>query len=183
MSYTTIMIREDDTLHSASTLKNSHGSAPYVWEEFGKAYMKGFTGYLWFDSDQWSLWRDNSIPVKHRSVFMMTFDKVWVKSENFLRAANDIEAFLIDFPPNPSHVNHWKEIAAFFRECEQQGIYIWQTSITDPPISDGWDEELQTYAIDWREATELYELLEKVGAVTQEHTAYVTQPQGESDET
>ena len=114
MSYTTIKaIWPGEKTEDLEELRNSHGSAPPVWNAMcRKYYGTGDHGYLFGGTldKLWPRWQDLSIPEYQRAVLMMTFDRAYVIRKDYARAAADIEKFFSDFPPIAGNVNHWPRI-------------------------------------------------------------------------
>ena len=166
MSYTTIIaVFPGDKAVCSNELRNSHGSAPVVWDALSKRYL-GWDIWMRADmSDLWNLWKDKSIPEAHRAVLMMTFDKAYVAREHYKRAANDIDKFLADFPEDPNKVNHWPAIAIMFHN-ELTGIPgtgFWHTSVSENPFAGRWNDEKEEYdPPDWSEIYSIYDELDKL---------------------
>lgn len=162
MSYSTILkLAPGKPPEDLLELRNSHGSAPVVWNVMCQKYLgaKEFTYGLYDSLDKlWPKYKDLSIPEHHRAVLMMTYDLAYVEKKNFQRAARDIRQFLKDFPPKQGYVNHWSKIAKVYEsdpDCEAIGIH--QTSVSDNPFEGEWNEENGDYdLIDWGQTYEIY---------------------------
>lgn len=133
-------------------LRNSHGSAPVVWNELAKRYLGVIDhSYSLHGDEIWPLYKRDDMPPHHRSVLLITYDNAIVMKSDFKRAASDIRAFLTDFPPENGYVNHWSKIAEIFEsdpDCEAIGF--WMTSVSCDPFSGWWNEEIGDYdAPDW----------------------------------
>jgi len=156
-----------DSAEDLRELRNSHGSAPVVWDALcQKLYGTEPNSYM-FDGTIDKLWpryKDLGVPEHQRAVLMMTFDKAYVSKANYERAATDIRKWLLDFPPIDGHVNHWDEIASIFEskpECEAVGLYC--TSVSDNPFHGGWNEENEDYdPVDWGDTYEIYSELDSL---------------------
>lgn len=163
MSYTTIVyVFPNEKVECGEELRNSYGSAPVVWDALCQKYLS-FPKYGWVMrsgglSVLWDLWKNKDIPTHQRAVLMMTFDRAYVSKENYQRAANDIRAFLSDFPVDPEIVNHWPVIAEYFEsDPDIPAIGLWCTSVSDNPFHGSWDEEKEEYAPpDWNECRDIY---------------------------
>ena len=150
-------------------LRNSHGSAPVVWNELCKKYYGteeyGYTRNNLLDR-LWPRYKDLSIPKHHRAVLMMTYDRAYISKANYPQAAKDIKQFLEDFPPREGYANHWNEIAGIYEsspDCEAIGLHC--TSVSENPFHGEWDEEAEDYSpIDWGTA---YEIYTELGAITE----------------
>lgn len=146
-------------------LRNSHGSAPIVWDEMSQRYLGTSPfGYMHQIDKLWPLWKDLSISCHHRAVLTMTYDNAYVSKENYAQAAKDIRVFLNDFPRKEGHVNHWDTIAKIFEsnpECPAIGFH-W-TSVTEDPFQGSWNEEKEEHdPLDWSVTWEMYSELDKV---------------------
>lgn len=167
MTHTTIIhIHPNDRIEYGPELQNAWGSAPLIWDALCVKYF-GLEPLRFMSSDMkrlWSLWKDKDLPISHRAVLMMTFDRAYVSFENFARAAGDIRKFLEDFPTPPDRVNHWGSIAEYFESMPSvPAIGFWHTSVSDNPFAGRWDEALEEYGPpNWDELYEIYTELEKL---------------------
>jgi hypothetical protein len=146
--------------------RNSHGTAPVIWDAMSQKYL-GMEPFAYMHDRSDALWKlsdRGDIPLAHRAVLAMTFDRAYVAKEDYLRAAKDIWTFLADLPPDPKYVNHWPAIARFFEgdpDCPAVGFY-W-TSCGDDfwelPRSEDDDETVLPF--DWSECWDVYSELDK----------------------
>jgi len=162
MSYTTVKAlviggRSEDI----EELRNSHGSAPVIWDPLCQRYL-GTGPFSWSLDDTidrlWPLWRDPALPEHQRAVLRMTYDYAYVSKKDFGRAAADIRKFLVDFPVNPQYVNHWPRIAEIFEgNPDVPAIGFEWTSCAEDLWRGGWDEDEEEYGlIDWTLPSDVY---------------------------
>jgi hypothetical protein len=160
MSTTTVKaVWPGEKAEDLEELRNSHGSAPIVWNEIAKRYL-GLGNYEYsFKSDEiWPLYKRDDMPAHHRAVLMMTYDNALVMKANYKQAAADIRAFLADFPGRPGGANHWSRIAEIFDNeppCEAIGFHM--TSVSEDPFQGAWNEERECHdAPEWSEYWDVY---------------------------
>jgi len=168
MSYTTIIhVFPGEKIECGDELRNSHGSAPVIWDLLCQKYL-GIEPMHWMSGNMerlWKLWKDTSIPVHHRALLMMTFDRAYVLKANYARAAADIRKFFTEFQYNPEYVNHWPQISTLFESNpDVPAIGFWHTSVSDNPFHGSWNEDKEAYdSPDWDECYEIYSELDKLG--------------------
>ena len=144
--------------------RNSHGSAPVVWDLIAQKYLGLQPFHYSFHTEKlWPLWKDLTIPEHHRAVLAMTYDDTVIIKTDFKRAAEDIRKFLEDFPVNPEYVNHWPAILEIFEgipDCDAIGFY-W-TSVSEDPFQGDWNEETEDYEpLNWKRYWSMYNTLDK----------------------
>lgn len=167
MSYTTIVyIYPNEKIECGEELRNSWGSAPVVWDSLSQKYL-GKDPHRYMSEDMkslWNLWKNTNIPVSHRAVLMMTFDKAYVGQENYKRAIADIKQFLKDFPQPSDCVNHWPTIAHWMKmHPEIPGMGLWCTSVSENPFDGPWNEDKEEYdQPDWNDVYEIYQALDEI---------------------
>lgn len=172
MSYTQIIQLWPGTnrMEDGPEFSNSHGTAPHIWEALCDYYMNGqswLTGNnvvkrLWEEKLR-DIRRPRAIP--HQVAYVLvSYDRVYVKAENFIRLAKDLEQFFRDFPGNPEWVDHWPSIIKYLRSkpnCEAIGFYwtsvgdnYWELPDQeccecerpyDPPRDFNWEEPFEIY--------------------------------------
>lgn len=151
MSYTTVLaIYPNDKVEELFELGNAWGSAPVIWDVMAQKYLHKahFMAATLVDNGEalWALCNDNSVPVLHRAVHLMTMDRLYIEAKDFKRAAADIRAFLSDFPQLEKRINHWPTIAEYLdTEPDIPAIGFHMTSVSDSPFNGDWDEENETY--------------------------------------
>lgn len=175
MSYTTVKgIYPGDKTTDLEELRNSHGSAPPVWEAMAGRYLgvtKSYdypkSGWMQLGNELWNLWERRDIPIEHRMVFMLTFDRAYVAKKDYSRMAEAIRKFLVDFPPNPAATNHWQRLYNLFvSDPDIPGIGLYCTSVGDDPFNGAWNEEKEDYdPPDWDEVYDLCERLDELEKV------------------
>jgi hypothetical protein len=149
MSYTTMHVIDLDAKEIIDSIeyRNSHGSAPYVWDAMSKFYLHWD---FWGAKDAqplWDLFDKKYIKKSQRAVLGMTFDRAIIKREHFKEAADDIISFLSNFPPDPEDVNHWPSIVTRLMQLEStaQGniaIGFHMTSVSENPLVK-WDDDAE----------------------------------------
>lgn len=152
MSHSTILhIWPGKRIRYGQELRNSHGSAPVIWNALAQKYCGARPfGYFEVLDRLWPLYKDPSLPIAHRAVLMMTFDTAYVLRKDYARAATDIRQFLQDFPQATGYVNHWPTIADLYESDPKiPAIGIYQTSVSENPFKDhrGRNRWSQTYSI------------------------------------
>ena len=160
MSTTTVKsVWPGERTEDLEELRNSHGSAPVVWNEMAKRYLglKDFE-YLRHGDEIWPIYKRADMPAHHRVVLMMTYDYAIVMKANYAQAATDIRAFLADSPLLQEYANHWPRIAQLFAsepECPAIGFHM--TSVSDDPFQGKYNEEIDDYdAPDWEQYWDAY---------------------------
>lgn len=113
----------------------------------------------------WALCTDDSVPVLHRTIHLMTMDRMYIEAKDFKRAGADIRAFLNDFPQLEKRINHWPAIADYLEsEPDIPAVGFHMTSVSDSPFNGAWDEEKEAYEpLDWSTCCSVYASLEKQG--------------------
>jgi len=174
MSHTTILaVYPGDRIEHLEELRNSHGTAPVLWNVMCQRYL-GTEPYRYLElgDELWDLYKKLTIPVAERAVFVMTFDHAWVAKANYARAAADIRATLASLPIDPRSANHWPRIAALFEsDPPHPGIAFHQTSVTENPWEGPWDEAKEAHGPPpWDNAYEVYATLAEVDPALQAST-------------
>lgn len=159
MSYSTmLLIYPGDKCVTFVEYKNSHGTAPVVWDIFSEKYWKKEKhAWLLTSGDElqefWSLFNDKTIPSEHRAVFGMTFDRAAIYRKDFSRARNDILKFIDDFKDYPGFfvgVNHWPAVVSDLVKAEfgtgAPAVGIHCTSVSENPFME-FDTETEEYKI------------------------------------
>jgi hypothetical protein len=161
MSYTTIIhVYPNEKIECGDELRNSWGSAPYVWDYLIKKYIDPSANMMRYENldPLWKLWKRKDIPIFERSVLMLTFDRCYIAKTNYARAAADIRQFLAEHN-DIGIINHWHRIAEIFESNpDVPGIGLWCTSVSENPFDGPWDEEKESYDDpDWNDVDEIYE--------------------------
>lgn len=165
MSTTEIkFLKQPEGVIDVVEFRNSHGSAPVVWDLIAQKYLGLQPFHYSFHTEKlWPLWKDLTIPEHHRAVLAMTYDDTVIIKTDFKRAAEDIRKFLEDFPVNPEYVNHWPAILEIFEgnpDCDAIGFY-W-TSVSEDPFQGDWNEETEDYEpLNWKRYWSMYNTLDK----------------------
>jgi len=159
MSRTTLYaVGADGEVQEYAEFRNSHGSAGYVWRVMGDRYIgpDAYSTALFSDGMQrlWDLWRDTILPLHHRAVMLFTFDHVMVRAEDFVRLAEDMEAFVRDFYPDGSACSLPEQAATLREMATEKGIRgaCWQQTRVAESLwyvyGDEGDDEGRAYNID-----------------------------------
>ena len=140
---------------------NSWGSAPFVWSVLSDTYLlDGPSGWIRNSQKVWDLYKNRSIPEGIRAVLMMTFDHAYVSRQDRMRAAKDIDLFVraTRTDDNADWANHWPAIANVFRELPDdiQAVGFHHTSTVEDPWLGDWDDETNTYVMDWSRPWDVY---------------------------
>lgn len=165
MSYTTVKaLWPNEKQEDFEELRNSHGSAPVIWDAMMKKYIGGehwLTGNI---DKLWKLWERCDIPIYLRAVLMMTFDRAYVIKKDYEEAAKHIRLFLNDYPPESNKVNHWPRIAEIFESNPDiPAIGLYCTSVSEDPFEGEYDEEKEEYGQpDWEQCFDIYKDLESI---------------------
>ncbi len=168
MSYTTIKAIDPGVKHwDLEELRNSHGSAPVIWNAMCKKYYGTEDHAYMFNGTLdrlWPRWKDLSIPEHQRAVLMITYDRAYVLKKDYARAVADIKKFFEDFPANPEYVNHWPRIATLFESNPDiPAIGLYCTSVSEDPFQGPWNEEKEEYdQPDWDDCYSVYAKIDSV---------------------
>lgn len=157
MSYSTILALRPRRLPvKIEELKNSHSTAPVIWEALSQKWLGG----SWYNQTErlWPLHKDRRLPMHQRAVLMMTFDRARIAKEHFGRAASDIRKFLVDFPPKPGWVNHWARIAEILEtNPAAHSVGIDCTSVNESLYVGDFDERRGRHkVIEWSRLFDVY---------------------------
>lgn len=176
MSYSMLKaIYPGDRVEDLLEMRNSYGTAPYVWAAVADRYLgvkeaysypgKGWMQLACEGDTLWNLWKRQDIPEEHRAVFMFTFDRLYVAREDYPRMAAAIERFLADFPNPVGYVNHWSLIANIFKtNTAIPGIGLHCTSVSEDPFEGKWNKEKEDYdPLDWATVFDIYGQLATLG--------------------
>lgn len=163
-----VIDRQTGSCTEFAEYSNSWGSAPVIWNIFAEKYW-GKKKSAWLVSselqDFWNLCKDSTIPLAHRAVFAMTFDRAIISRKFYQRAIDDIKKFVEDFEDYPDFwtgVNHWPRIALDIVEIsgtDAEAVGFHMTTVTENPCM-VFDAESETYRLH-PELFELYDELEK----------------------
>ncbi|WP_414466538.1 hypothetical protein [Klebsiella aerogenes] len=165
MSHTTIIrVWPGEKSETAEEFRNAWGSAPVVWNDMAMRYLDAPNhGYMSCIDNIWPLAKRVDIPLHHRAVLAMTYDRMYVLREHYHHAAECIKLYLADFPPDEMHVNHWPDIARIFRgQPDCPAIGMWCTSVCGNPFQGEWDDETEEYKQpDWSQYWSLFDYLDQ----------------------
>ncbi len=159
MSYTTVLsIYPGDRFEELETLRNSHLSAPPVWDAIWNAYGEKRHEHdisLLAGDRLWALHKDPRLSDADRAVFMMTFDRAYVTKPHYEWAAAHIAAFMVGHNVG----GHWVRIRdIFLSDPDSPAIGFHFTSVSGNPFQGEWDEEAEDHRpIDWSTAWSVYD--------------------------
>jgi len=168
MSYTTIIaIWPGEKTKGLEELRNSHGSAPLVWNVMCKRYLGTKDhGYMFDETIEWlwPLWKVLNIPEYQRAVLMMTYDGVYILKKDYQRAAENIKAFLKDFPVKEGYANHWPRIAELLEsQLDIPALGLHCTSVAENLFDGPWNEKKEEYdQPDWKSFYDIYSELDAI---------------------
>jgi hypothetical protein len=165
MSYTMVKaIWPGEKVEDYMKLQNSWGSAVVIWSIMTREYVSDKpTEWLNHLDDLAKLAYNTDIPLHHRAVLIMTFDRAYVLKRDYEQASKDIEQFFDDFSYPVNFVNHWDTIAKIFTNAYVPAIGFQMTSTSVDPFSGPYDEETETYLpFDWSTAVNVYDELNSV---------------------
>lgn len=165
MSRTTIhAVWPGEKVENLEDLHNSHGSAPVVWDAMAVRYLGCKPFWYWQHTDElWPIYKRPGMPMHHRAVLLMTYDRAMVLREHYKRAAADIRAWLADFPQEANCANHWPRIADMFdSEPDCPAIGFRMTSVSESLFWGEWNEEREDYdQPDWSQFWSVYEVADE----------------------
>lgn len=172
MSYTALLPFVDGRLQSGVEFRNAWGGAARIWDALFKAHVPKKHEYdSWIcgggdDKRLWDLAKRLDLPLFERAVHAFTFDRFYVRSENFSKLANDLRAFVQRYPVN-GQVDHLPEWARWLdKNHSVEAVGLYGTSVSENP----WhrrkqcptcgNEADETEAVPLTEGTEVYDWLE-----------------------
>lgn len=143
-------------------LRNGYGTGPVVWDALCQEYLgtKEF-GYNSKINELWPLYKDKNIEEYKRAVLVMTYDKSYLKKDNFSRFAKDCMSWIENYKPKEGRVNHWKRIAELIESNpDNEYIVLNCTSVCENPYYGEFNEDKEEYdPIDLNEFYEVYDVL------------------------
>lgn len=162
MSYLTILgLTPNDTVNVTTEiqeLQNARGFHFAVWDPLLAAHLN-VSGMHRLEDDKefWRLWKDPSVPLAHRAVLLMTYDRAYVERKDYERAANDIREFLKTHPAAPDRVNHLPALADFFDSKPDFEAIGFSISLGEN-LFEQYDEESDEYIAlqNWDETYSVY---------------------------
>lgn len=173
MSYSTLMIFKGKQVIDEIEYKNSHGTAPFVWNFLFEKYLKDpnipydswLTRCATGDTALWKLCERKDLPDYERAVHAFTMDRAFVRKENFPKFIAHIMEFLDKGPykgyPSEKKVCHWRSIARNIQECEGDAVGLYCTSLSDSPWYVQNDDEVAMQLVDITgdDCVDVYKLL------------------------
>ncbi len=135
MSYSTIIHVVPGVRHRhADKLQNSWGSAPPVWNYLAKKYIS--PDYCWLSNTDngaavWELAADSRLLEWEKLVLKFTFDRAYVKRENFAKLAEYVGAFVTAAAIPENSANWWPTIRRILLTARVPGIALYCSSISE----------------------------------------------------
>lgn len=147
MSYTTMLGFRDCWTVELDEFRNSHGSAPRVWDSIISSYGGPQKWILASDEELRAFWRlakDPRLSRAERVAFAWTFDRAVC----FQERAEELAELLMEFdrahPAVTGNVNHLPAVAAALTKPRDEGFLVFgwnQTSVADTWTVEGICEE------------------------------------------
>ena len=96
MSYTTVIrVWPGKKSETAEEFRNAWGSGPVIWNDMAIRYLRTAPhGYMACIDKLWPLANREDIPLHHRAVLAMTYDRMYILKEHYSRAAEYIRLYL-----------------------------------------------------------------------------------------
>lgn len=160
MSRTTVLaITPGEGYEDIEELRNSHGSAPPIWDRLTRRYLGPHKLWLMDDSgDLWKLVDKDHVPKDERAMLAFTFDRCYVEREHFPLMAGYIRSYLAKHPIPEDHANHWPRIAEILDTTEAPAVGLHVTSVSENPFDGPWNEEKdERDPIDWDSCYSLFQ--------------------------
>lgn len=105
--------------------KNSHGTAPAVWDFLSNRFLNKKNYHHIEDiNDLWKISRRDDVPEALRQVMKMTYDNAIILNEDIPQAVKDIEVYLKEIPLPSQYINHWAQIAEDLAYYGATGKYV-----------------------------------------------------------
>jgi hypothetical protein len=143
--------------------RNAWGGAARIWDALWDEYAKNPTDKYdsWIISVSrdglWEISLRKEISEFKRSVHVFTFDRFYVKKENFKRFAEDLRTFDGTYPTaGISHLPAWAEL---IEKSEAEALALYATSVTHNPWFRYDGETGETTPIPLEDGNEIYEWL------------------------
>lgn len=160
VSYTELLLFKGDKIYDRVRYSNSWGGAARIWTCLFDSYVQKQHKYdCWMAGDQsrlWDLALRQDIPMFERAVHAFTFDRFFVKKENFSRFSKDLMSFCDKYAckrlgghgDGVNHLENWAETLSVNTEATAVGLYgtscgenPWYISLEDKeeqiPLSKG----------------------------------------------
>lgn len=176
MSYTALIPFKNCLPQGEIEFRNAWGGSARIWTSLFDAYIPKKHEYdPWLSSSSngddrrlWDLAKREDLPLFERAVHVFTFDRFYVRKENFPRLAADLRLFAEKYPVAGlvDHLPAWAQWLEQNSEVEAVGLR--GTSVSENPW---WRSKLcphceqsidETEAIPLAEGTEVYEWFENL---------------------
>ena len=132
MSYCSIVpIYKNDRHMPEVEFTNSWGGAARIWSSLFDKYLKNpeipYDSWMGRSEDLWALAKRKDLDMCERVVHVSTFDRAYIRRDNFKRFAEDLRAFVAK---NPAYgkVCHLLAWAGYIEKCKTYAIGFMATS-------------------------------------------------------
>jgi len=185
MSYTQLIIFKDGKPDSDVEYRNAWGGSARIWTALFDAYVPKkheFDSWLSNNGDDKRLWELASradLPMFERAAHAFTFDRFYIRKENFGRFAADLRSFVAKYPAGAcvDHLPTWAKWLDENQDKEAVGLRgtsvsenPWYRTKTCPHCGNATDE---TEPVPMTEGTEVYEWLSQHNVAVKQATARV----------
>ena len=150
MSYTTLLGYKNGQFVNLIEYRNAWGAAARIWDVLYDNYLKDPNNPVdcWILCKPltwlWDIAKRTDIPTFERAVHASTFDRAYVRRENFGRFITDLRAFDLKYPctGNANHFPSWAQDIEKI-DADVAAISFHQTSVAENPWIkyEGADEE------------------------------------------
>lgn len=159
MSYTELIPFRNGLPEHGPEFRNAWGGAARIWQALFDTYLKNprieYDSWL-SEKNQARLWKlceRQDLPIFERAVHVFTFDKFYVRRENFKQFAYHLQDFDTKYPAG-ERVNHLGGWRNYFLESDAEAVGLYGTSVGENlwneydeesdsmkkiPLTDGWE--------------------------------------------
>lgn len=172
MSYTELILFKSGKADSAIEFQNAWGGSARIWDALFVAHVPKKHEYdSWIcdphDRRLWDLASRKDLPIFERAVHAFTFDRFYVRRENFARFAADLRLFVEKHPAGErvDHLPAWAKWLDENPDVEAVGLY--GTSVSENPwhrsksCQHCGNETDETEPVPLSDGTEVYGWLER----------------------
>jgi len=140
MSYCQLIAFKGGQAHGGVEFRNSWGGSARIWDALFKTYVPKKHEYdSWLanngnDERLWALARREDLPMFERAVHAFTFDRFYVRKENFAKFANDLRLFVAKHAVIGACVDHLPAWANWLdSENGAEAVGLHGTSVSGNP--------------------------------------------------